>query len=52
MCSSIKNIEPQIDNVLKSNTVDQSFQRHAQFLKNTYNEYCVKPSNIPGPLLR
>lgn len=52
MCSSIKSIDSQINNVLKSNSSDQSFERHAQFLKNTYDEYCIKPSNIPGPLLR
>ena len=52
MCSSIKSIDSQINNVLNSNSSDQSFQRHAQFLKNTYDDYCIQPSNIPGPLLR
>jgi hypothetical protein len=52
MCSSIKSIDSQINNVLTSNTTDQSFQRHAQFLKNTYDEHCVKPSDTLGPLLR
>jgi hypothetical protein len=51
MCESIKDINPQIENVLKSNNGDQSFQRHAQFLKNTYDEHCVKPSDTLGPLI-
>lgn len=52
ICSSITNINPQITNVLVSNSVEQTFQRHAQFLKNTYDEYCIKPSSTLGPLLR
>jgi hypothetical protein len=55
ICSSIKNIDPQISNVLNPSItvgLDKSFEQDAQWLKNTYRDFCVKPQTGIGPLLR
>jgi hypothetical protein len=55
ICSSIKNIDPQISNVLNPSItvgVDKTFEQDAQWLKNTYRDFCVKPQTGIGPLLR
>jgi hypothetical protein len=55
ICSSIKNIDPQISKVLNPSItvgVDKSFEQDAQWLKNTYRDFCVKPQTEIRPLLR
>ena len=55
ICSSIKNIDPQISNVLNPSItvgIDKSFEQDTQWLKNTYRDFCVRPQRGIGPLFR
>jgi hypothetical protein len=55
ICSSIKNIDPQITNVLNPSItvgIDKSFEQDTQWLKNTYRDFCVTPQSQIGPLFR